>query len=122
MPICSDTSRHEAPAERSATILSRVHCPFRATEANASRNSRSKSRDDTPTDQFALEFRNAREDSKHQPTIWRRCVHAFVQADEVDPQCTKFLQSIHQLPEAAGESVVAIDENRVHLTLTAIRP
>jgi hypothetical protein len=67
-----------------------VHHCARATEANASRNRR-QSRDDPTSDQFALEFRNAGEDSEHQLTIRGGCIHALLQADEVDAQCTELL-------------------------------
>jgi hypothetical protein len=83
---------------------------------------RSESRDDTPTDQFTLKFRNTGEDSEYQPTIWGRGVHALVQADEVDAQRTEFLQRIHQLPNASGKSVVSIDKNCVYFALAAICP
>ena len=39
-----------------------------------------------------------------------------------DAQAAKLFQGIHQLAEAAGEAIVAVDHDRIHLAFPAITP
>src|SRR5712691_101377 len=74
------------------------------------------------TDQFPLELGNACEDAEDQPAIRCRRIHAFMQADELDAQAAKLFKRVHQLAEAAGKAIVAVDHDRIHLALPAITP
>jgi hypothetical protein len=82
----------------------------------------SKSTADTPTDQFSLKFCDAGEDAKDEPSIRGGGVNTFMQAHELDPKCPKLLQSVHQLAQAAGEPVVAIDNDHVYTPPATVSP
>jgi hypothetical protein len=45
-----------------------------------------------------------------------------MQADEVDTETAKFLQRIHELAQASGESVVSVNHHSVDLALSAVSP
>jgi len=43
-----------------------------------------------------------------------------VQTDEVDTQRAEFLQGIHELPQAAGKPVIAVDNDGINQALPAV--
>jgi hypothetical protein len=91
--LCYFTPRSPGRAERHDP--SGIHRPFRTTEANSSRNSRSQARTHPRPQQFALKFRNTRKNSEDQTPIWGAGINAFMNGNEVDPQRTKFFHRIH---------------------------
>src|SRR6267378_8525377 len=83
--------------------LARVHDNLRPAEPFAASLGGRQSRTHAPTNEFSLKLRDRREDTEHQPAVGRGSIHAFVEADEVDPESIKLGQGIHELPKRTRE-------------------
>jgi len=66
-----------------------------------------------------LEFGDAGEDAENQSAIRRRGIHPLVEGDKLDPERVELAQRVHELAQAAGKSVIAVDHDRVHLAPAA---
>ena len=98
-----------------------VHIPTRTSDALALGAVHGYAGPHALADEFALELRDAREDAKHESSIWGRSVHTFVQRDKLNAQLVEFAEGIDQLAQTAGETVIAITTNastwrRLHAT------
>ena len=59
------------------------------------------------------------EDPENKASVRRRCVHALVQGDEVDPQCPELLERVDEMAQAAGKPVITVNYHTIHGALHA---
>ena len=75
---------------------------------------------DAITDQLAFEFRDAGEDAKDEPAVRRARIDPLVQADEIDAERPEVFERVDQLPETAGEAVLAVNHDDINPAPAAI--
>jgi hypothetical protein len=99
--------------------LSGIHLTPWSTKLLAFGFGRSKPGPNAIPDQFSLELGDAGKDSENQSSIRRRSVYTLVQADKVNPERPKLVERVHELPEAPGEPVVAINHHAIDQAFAA---